>query len=138
MRGYQWDPTKWMIRTMAAMGWAWNLRRIPRERIVAAELECETQRLLERVKDRSDYVLAAVRQRVADISAALERSAARLGALEREFGQACQSWGEERRRQLRAIRAEMRVARRDFRAARSRWRAAIEELHAEPLPMPAL
>ncbi len=41
---HQWDPTKWLIRFMAAMGWAWGLCRTRREKIVAAELECDIER----------------------------------------------------------------------------------------------
>ena len=134
---YQWDPTKWFIRAMAAMGWAWNLRRVPRERIVAAELQCDLQRVLERLKDRSEQARAYVRERMSEAAAAVERSAAQLAALEREFARVRQAWGDERRRKIESLRAEMRAARRDFRVARRSWRTALAELGTQPLPQPA-
>jgi stearoyl-CoA desaturase (Delta-9 desaturase) len=134
VRRHQWDPTKWLIRAMAAVGWAWGLCRAPREKIVAAELECDASRLLERWKDHSADAMAYVRDRMAEIRAAVEHSAARLGDLERQLARARTSLGAEGHRQIERIRAELRAARREFRLARSRWRAFVEELTALPVP----
>ena len=134
VRRHQWDPTKWLIRTMAALGWAWGLCRAPREKIVAAELACDTERLLERWKAHSADALTYLGERVADIKAAVENSAARLGELERQLVRARENLGLEGRRQIERLRAELRAARREFREARSRWRAAVEELYSLPLP----
>jgi stearoyl-CoA desaturase (delta-9 desaturase) len=138
VRRHQWDPTKWLIRAMAAVGWAWGLCRAPREKIVAAELECEASRLLERWKDHSADAMTYVRDRMAEIRAAVEHSAARLGDLERQLARARTSLGEEGHRQIERLRAELRAARREFRLARGRWRAFVEELTALPVPAVAL
>jgi stearoyl-CoA desaturase (Delta-9 desaturase) len=129
---HQWDPTKWLIRSMAAVGWAWGLSRTPREKIVVAELECETAKLIERWRGHSAEALSYVRERVEDIKAAVERSAARVGELERQIYRAGERLGRERRRQPGRLRAELRVARREFRKTRLRWRTAIAELHTRP------
>ena len=129
---HQWDPTKWLIRSMAAVGWAWGLSRTPREKIVVAELECETAKLIERWRGHSAEALSYVRERVEDIKAAVERSAARVGELERQIYRAGERLGRERRRQLGRLRAELRVARREFRKTRLRWRTAIAVLHTRP------
>jgi stearoyl-CoA desaturase (delta-9 desaturase) len=136
LRHYQWDPTKWLIRTMEAIGWAWGLCRAPREKIVAAELACDTERLAQLWKAHSADALAYVSERVAEIKAAVEKSAARLGELERQLMRARENLGLEGRRQIERLRSELRAARREFRLARNRWRRAIEELYA--LPVPAL
>jgi stearoyl-CoA desaturase (delta-9 desaturase) len=138
VRRHQWDPTKWLIRGMAAIGWAWGLCRAPREKIVAAELECDASRLLERWKDHSADAMAYVRERMAEIRTAVEHSAARLGDLERQLVRARTTLGEESHRQIERLRAELRAARREFRLARSRWRAFVEELAALPVPAVAL
>ncbi|MGH7820060.1 MAG: acyl-CoA desaturase, partial [Candidatus Binatia bacterium] len=130
VRRHQWDPTKWLIRGMAALGWAYDLYRVPREKIVEAELQCEMHRLLERCKDRSESAAAYVRERLGELSAAVHRAAARLGALERQLAEARKSFGAERRRRLERLRAEMRAARRELREARIRWRAAFEEIYS--------
>jgi stearoyl-CoA desaturase (delta-9 desaturase) len=138
VRRHQWDPTKWLIRGLAAVGWAWNLSRTPREKIVAAELECDTLRLVERWKGHSADAMAYARERIADMKAAVERSAARVGELERQMVLAGENFGRERRRQVERLRTELRAARREFRAARGRWREAIAELSALPASVPAL
>lgn len=136
-RRHQWDPTKWLIRGMAAIGWAHDLCRAPREKIVAAELQCDVHRLLERWKGRSAEALAHLRGRISEISAAVERSAARLGDLERQLARVKNAWGEGRRRQIERLRREIRAARRELEEARLRWRQAFEELYALPLLQPA-
>jgi stearoyl-CoA desaturase (delta-9 desaturase) len=134
VRGHQWDPTKWLILGMAGIGWAYDLYRAPREKIVAAELQCEAQRLLERCKGTSEQAMAYVRSRISELSAVVELSAARLGSLERELARVKAAWSVEQRRQLERLRLELRAARREFRQARARWRQAFEELYALPVP----
>ena len=138
VRRHQWDPTKWLIRGMAQIGWAWGLCRAPREKIVAAELECETERLAERWKGHSAEALQYARERIAAVKAAVERSAERVGELERQLYSAGESFGRERRKQMERLRAELRMARREFREARNRWRDALAELATLPHPAPAL
>ena len=136
---HQWDPTKWLIRALAGIGWAWGLSRTPREKIVAAEIECDTEQLALRWKGHSADAMAYVRASVAEFQAAVERSAARLGELERQVARAGERFGRERQRQLDRLGLELRIARREFRHSRSRWRKAIAELHAMPsLPSPAM
>ena len=135
---HQWDPTKWLIRGLAAMGWAWGLSRAPREKIVAAELECATEQLVERWKGHSAEALAYVRERIAAVKSAVERSAERVGELERQLYRAGESFGHERRMQIERLRTELRAARREFRAARSRWRAALSELATLPVSTPSI
>ena len=73
-----WDPTKWLIRGLESLGLAWNLRRVSTERIVAAQLDCDSQRLSERVKGHSEQALAHLRERFAEMAAGVERAAAAL------------------------------------------------------------
>ena len=138
VRFYQWDPTKWLIRGMAALGWAYDLYRVPREKIVEAELKVDAQRVIVGWKDRSEHAVGHLKERLAEVGAAVHRAAERLGELERQIAQAGREFGRERRRQLEQLRLELRVARREFRDARRRWREAIAELNRLPaLPAPA-
>jgi stearoyl-CoA desaturase (delta-9 desaturase) len=134
VRLYQFDPTKWLIRVLAAVGLAWNLRRVRRERIIQAELDCDSLRFVERWKGRSEQALAYLRERTAEIKSAVERSANRLGDLEREFARVRKDWRVEGHERVERLRTDLRAARRELRAARSRWRAALTEIAAQPLP----
>jgi len=133
VRSYQYDPTKWMIRTLAALGLTWNLRRVPRERIIAARVQTEKQRLLARLPEAHGQFVAALRARFAELAEALEHSAQRLGELEREWA----SWTRDQRRRMQSMRAELREARREFRQLHRTWRETLAALSREALPVPA-
>jgi stearoyl-CoA desaturase (delta-9 desaturase) len=133
VRGYQFDPTKWLIRSMASIGLAWNLRRVPRERIIAAQVQCESQRLSARLRGCSEQLAAAMRQRYGELSESVQRSAERLGVLEREWA----SWTKQQRRRMQSVRTEIRSARREFRSAYKSWRTTLTALGREALPLPA-
>ena len=123
-----WDPTKWLIRALEMVGLAWDLRRVPTERIVAAELDCDSERLGERLRGHSEHALAVLRERFAEVAASVQRAAAALGARERELAEARKQWGRDRAAQLAQLRAELRAARLEMRAARVRWRAVLSDL----------
>ena len=48
VKPWQFDPTKWIIWTLSKVGLARNLRRVPEEKIILAEL-AEAQRRLETI-----------------------------------------------------------------------------------------
>ena len=130
-----WDPTKWLIRALESVGLAWNLSRVPTERIVAAELDCASQRLLERLRGHSEQAVLHLRERLTDMAATMQRAAAAVGTHERAFAAARREWGRERSAQLRQLRAELRAARLEMRAARMRWQAMLSELVSRSAPL---
>lgn len=127
-----WDPGKWLIGALERVGLAWNLRRVPRENIVAAQLSCDSERLLARVPGRSELARARFRERFTEMAAGLEHAASRLGTIERECAAARAEWGLRRRAQLKQLRAELRCSRLEMRAARLRWRATLATLASVP------
>ena len=42
VKPWQWDPTKWIIWTLSKLGLAQNLRRVPTEKIRAAQAQCSS------------------------------------------------------------------------------------------------
>ena len=44
VKPWQWDPTKWIIWTLSKLGLTQNLRRVPTEKIRAAQSECSSSR----------------------------------------------------------------------------------------------
>ena len=44
VKPWQWDPTKWIIWTLSKLGLAQNLRRVPTEKIRAAQAQCSSSR----------------------------------------------------------------------------------------------
>src|SRR6185503_5465062 len=131
-----WDPGKWLIGVLERLGLAWNLRRVPRERIVAAELACDAERLLAPATGRSEHVRAYLRERFTDMSARVERAAVRLGTVEREFAAARAQWGQRRRVRMRHLRAELRRARLEMRAARLYRRSLLADYMSGSVALP--
>jgi stearoyl-CoA desaturase (delta-9 desaturase) len=60
VRWYQWDPTKWVIATLARIGFAWDLKRVSMFRILAAKLAAENQRVGDRLGKVENPALVAL------------------------------------------------------------------------------
>ena len=125
---YAWDPTKWLIRGLAYCGLATNLRRIPRERIIAARMRADRLRLLERARECSHEAVSGLQEQVSEIASGVERAVERLGHLEREFALARTNAANVSREKLAALRADLRLARREFRAAWRGWTREVARL----------
>ncbi|MDG2307150.1 MAG: fatty acid desaturase [Candidatus Binatia bacterium] len=136
VRRYQWDPTKWLIRGLEKIGLASNLRRVPRERIVAARMRSDEHRLLERVRECSQDAVESAQARLAEISVAVERTVTRLGELEREFARVRTDAAGVSRERLRQLQADLRAARKEFREAWRRWARELSRLPASLEPSP--
>ena len=138
VRRHQWDPTKWLIRGLEAVGWAWALSRTPREKIIAAEIECETSSSWSagRVTRPTRWRSCEPDRRHPGGSGAVGGARRRA---ERQVYAAGASLSRGRSRQLVRVRASFAPLGGEFRSARGRWRAAIAELSARPaIPAPVL
>jgi len=123
IRWYQWDPAKWFITLLQAVGLAQRLKRTPADRIESARMAAALAEMQARLDGAPHGLAAEVGERLQ----AARRSLARVLAL--------------RRRELRArtagarrfVRATRRLARIELRAARRNWRDAVRLL-ATPAP----
>lgn len=129
VRRYHWDPTKWLIRGLEKIGLASNLRRVPRERIIAARMRSDRQRLLGRFCNSSHDVAEAVQARLGEVSNLVEGAVSKLGELEREFARTRSNAAEVSRDRVARMRLDLRVARKEFRRA---WRSWTRELACLP------
>jgi stearoyl-CoA desaturase (delta-9 desaturase) len=101
VKPWQFDPTKWIIWTLNRVGLAKNLRRVPSEKILLAEL-AEAQRRIE-TKLECPHLTEAAR---AYITSAYER----LQATAAEWAQFKATQMEITREMLAELRAEIREA----------------------------
>jgi stearoyl-CoA desaturase (delta-9 desaturase) len=123
VKAWQFDPTKWAIWTMSKMGLASQLRRVPAEKILLAEI-AEKQRQLD----------AAMAARPASIC---ERSKRLLEMAQERLHHAAQTWEHRKaeyaratERKLEASRERLAQLKRDFDEAAANLRRAIQEWHA--------
>jgi stearoyl-CoA desaturase (delta-9 desaturase) len=101
VKPWQFDPTKWIIWTLSQFGLAKNLRRVPAEKILLAEL-AEAQRHME-TKLECPHLTTAAREYIAS-------AYARLQATATEWAQFKDAQMEITREMLAELRQEVRVA----------------------------
>ena len=121
VRWWQWDPTKWLIRSLAALNLANNLRRVPDVMIQRARLQMQLKRIEARLNQPgSRWHLPDFD----DLKAQLAHEYQLLGTLVNEWSKARDAWIERTRAGL-AERWERTRFRRETRAVLSNMR----ELH---------
>jgi stearoyl-CoA desaturase (delta-9 desaturase) len=119
VRAHQFDPTKWILRTLAALGVVRTLRRTPPPAILRARLRMDEQRL------ESLVVPLPARQRLQQLRAVLDQAMVRWHDVVARY----EAWKRQPRHQARdvlpAVRAELRAAHRELRWAQACWKRAL-------------
>jgi stearoyl-CoA desaturase (delta-9 desaturase) len=127
---HNWDPSKWLIWTLARLRLADKLRRTPVDVTLGRRFEQARRELDAAIADLGDRARTAVASRLAPIETRFEEALERLKAA-RENVQAAARDTEISPRELR--RAVWR-ARRSARRALRHWRAATRSCLAELVP----
>lgn len=109
IRWWQWDPTKWVIWSLARLGLAKRLRRMSNEEILKARLQVEALRL--QAKGFSQDRLDQLNERI--LAAAM-----RLRALRKEYENVS-------RERLAQLKTEIELTRIEFRYALKQWKAYL-------------
>jgi stearoyl-CoA desaturase (delta-9 desaturase) len=126
VKWWQYDPTKWLIATLAWMGLASNLRRVPHLWIQRAQLAMQfkrTERALDTRRGRfGDEQLERARARVAEEYAAFRQALEEWTTVREQWvsdrrQRLLQKWEETGfRLRLRQIEADLRMQQRRLRA----------------------
>lgn len=109
IRWYQWDPTKWLIWSLAKVGLAKRLRRMSNEEILKARLQVEALRL--KAKGFSQDRLDQLREQIL-------AAAVRLRALRQEYENVS-------RERLAQLKTEIELTRIEFRYGLKQWKAYL-------------
>ncbi|PCI40664.1 MAG: hypothetical protein COB53_00630 [Elusimicrobia bacterium] len=75
---YQFDPTKWWIKTLNVVGLSWRLTRFRAEHILKARIEADIRRVQLKIADAPDALSARIQKRMADAQLQLETAYNRL------------------------------------------------------------
>jgi stearoyl-CoA desaturase (Delta-9 desaturase) len=121
VKPWQFDPTKWSIWILHQLGLARDLRRVPQERILLAEITEQQRRLNSRLDAQPSSIAQPIRDRLQAAQVRLEQAFAQWEKLESEYTRAINRKIEASRDKLTAIRHEFRQARDRFRDAASDW-----------------
>lgn len=117
VKWYQWDPTKWTIWTLEKLGLVWNLRRVPEDKILLAEV-AETRKQLQSrlacvqrpVPERMRELLETSNQRLQHLSERWAQFKAEYAQLRAEYANRADERLEAARQALAEIRRELRHA----------------------------
>jgi stearoyl-CoA desaturase (delta-9 desaturase) len=115
VRAHQFDPTKWALRALAAVGLASALRRTPAPAIVRARLRMDAQRL------EACGVPPAAQQRLQQLRAMVDQAVVRWHDLVAQYEAKKREASAQAREVLVALRAEIRAAGRELKALHRRW-----------------
>lgn len=117
IRWYQWDPTKWIIRSLALLGLASKLRKISEQEILKAKLQMEALRLKSR--GFSALKIDQLRAQILQAQASLKTRNIEYKRLKKEATLASQ-------RRLMELQIEIELARLEFQFALKQWKTFLQ------------
>lgn len=117
IRWYQWDPTKWTIRTLAFLGLAKKLRRISHQEILKARLQMEALKI--QSKGYSEELTQQLREKIISAQASMKKLREDYRAMKSEVSTAS-------REKLDHMKLEMEIRRIEFQYAMKQWQAYLK------------
>jgi stearoyl-CoA desaturase (delta-9 desaturase) len=127
IRWYHFDPTKWIIKTFAALGLARNLRRASDEHIYKARLEVQRAQVQERLAGFSHDFRAAMEKKLHATHSALVAAHATWVNLKAEYRSARES---VRGREKLLLQRELHKAEAHFMAMQASWSILVQGLRS--------
>jgi stearoyl-CoA desaturase (Delta-9 desaturase) len=122
VKPWQFDPTKWTIWILHRLGLARQLRRVPQERILLAEITEQQRRLSSVLEARPHSIAEPIRVRLQAAQTTLQQAFAHWEQLEAEQARAIGRQIEASRERLNELRREFQQARIRFHAATRHWK----------------
>lgn len=117
IRWYQWDPTKWTIRTLAFLGLAKKLRRISHAEILKARLQMEALKI--QSKGYSEEAIHQLRERILQAQVSMRK-------LQEDYRQMKKDMQQASAEKMAQIKWEMRIRQIEFQYSMKQWKAYLE------------
>jgi len=121
IRWYQFDPTKWTIRTLFSMGAAKKLRRTDDRAILRAKMCMDQKRI--KAKAMEPEMLKVLSETLENLQAKVENAQTQWKKLKADYQVYKNQKMEGRRRKMLKLRADLRLARLEFKYAHRQWKA---------------
>ncbi len=126
---YHWDPTKWLIRSLAFFGLSHDLRRTDKTRILQARLSMDHKRVTRQwVKN------PATAQKISDLTDMIERARGHLQTAQTRFLTLKNEYKDLKTKrvqsmtdQVQTLKTNMKQARKDFQRSMAEWKQLIRQ-----------
>jgi stearoyl-CoA desaturase (delta-9 desaturase) len=120
---YQWDPTKWIIRSLSFFGLATKLREISNAEILKARLQAEAAEMADRgfAVDR----LHAIREKIIEAQSKMKKLREDYEQFKLEAAKKREEFREAYDLKLAEIKREMEIARLEFHMGMKQWRVFL-------------
>jgi stearoyl-CoA desaturase (delta-9 desaturase) len=119
IRWYHWDPTKWLVGSLASMGLAYRLKRTADQEILRARLDAEANDLIQ--KGAPSESLLLLRQKIEDAQIKFREVKAEYEKLKSQAREHSRIYVAQKR-------FELKAAHKDFKHARAQWSDYIRAL----------
>lgn len=119
VRWYDFDPTKWLIRSLKGVGLAHSLKKIPDHEILLARVK-EQKRLLD-----TQQIMTPLRDQIESIQEKLSQAAERWKKVQADYNQLAQELRDKKDHRLKALRIELQTARREIRLSYRHWQKVV-------------
>jgi stearoyl-CoA desaturase (delta-9 desaturase) len=126
IRWYQWDPTKWLIKTLKTVGWADQLREAPEDLIFKARIRVEKQLIHQKLNRHRLPVRQTMEQRVHAAYEALIKARTHWERLKAEYHIVRDSMDHKRHELAARLEREIQIARERFHAAHEAWSLLVQ------------
>lgn len=124
VKPWQWDPTKWAIWTLHKLGLVSDLRRVPQEKILLAQIEESKRRLNEKLQKKNQTLPEATAALLATAQTRLQEAAVEWDKLRQDYYKATEKRIEYSRERIAEIRREMKLAAARLRYSMREWNQA--------------
>lgn len=132
IRWYQWDPSKWLIRGLARLGWVERLRTASPERIFRARMQVQRELVHETLILHPFDIRKKMEEKLHAAYEAMMKARVRWEELKAEY-RALKD--PQYRKIASALEKDLQIAREHFQAAHHAWRALVQNcLQAAPVP----
>ena len=128
VKPWQFDPTKWSVWFLNKLGLVKDLRRVPQEKIMLAEIKQKQKLLAEKLDKGSIPVSEKARAILSEAGDKLTVAARTWESAKHEYGRALKKKIDLTKDQMEDIRLRFDVAVKELRLAMQEWHAAHSQL----------
>ncbi len=131
VKAWQFDPTKWTIWALSKLGLASDLRRVPEERILRAEIHQHQQAITERIDNHSLVLPESLQTLWQSAHDSVQEAVSNWEEQKKQYKEAARKQVQESGKKLDELRTHVSEATQQLKVALEEWREAQREIHQQ-------